>query len=183
MRVEWAVDRGDCRFELPPRFTVIERRMSGRALDAWAACNHGIVAGFDDNSLVIRDPGERSTVETAGDAVIAIFGLAPGMLLNSRDALASELCAACDLIALRPLPVPFEASLLAPGRACILVRGIALPIAGARGAAERVQIVVSWREVLNRAATTRLKRELSAALRQSLPSMATSDPFSAENAG
>ena len=181
MRVDFAADQGDCRFDLPPHFAILERRMSGLALDAWAAGGRALVPGFDANSLVIVDPGGRTVIESAGDAIAATFGLAPGQALERRGGLSAELCAACDLIALRPLPVPFEASLMGPRSACILVRGVALPIIDGARAVERVQVVVSWREVLGRAATVRLQRELGAALRQSRAFSANSDPFSTEN--
>ncbi len=185
MRVESAAEWPDSRFELPPRFAMAERRMSGRAIDAWAAGGQGPVRGFEANSILILEPGGMARIESLGDEVAATFALAAGMALEGRDGLGAELRAACDLIALYGRPVPFEASLAAPGRACVLARGVALPIAETPPepaphrppAIERVQVILSWREVLDRAATARLKRELTAALREARPQPLTTDPF------
>ena len=176
MRTGWGGEN-DCRFDVPPRFGVIERRMSGLALDAWAMGGQRRVAGFDDNSLIITDPAGAAIIAAVGAPITATFGLAPGMMLAGHAGLGGECAAACDLIALRPLPVPFEASLAAPGSDCILVRGIALPLSDS----DDVQIVVNWREVLNRAATTRLRREFGAALRISATKSARIDPFSSNS--
>lgn len=177
MRSAMTLDHGDLRFDLPPHFAVVERRLSGQALDRWLAGGRQRVTGFADNSLVIADPFGAARVESVGTAVTATFGLAAGMVLGGKG-LAGEIRAACDLIAIDPQPQPFEASLEAPGRACILVRGIALPIPGADP--EIVQIVVNWRELLNRSATSRLRRELGAALRVLPPYTRADDPFRPE---
>jgi hypothetical protein len=55
-----------------------------------------------------------------------------------------------------------------------LLRGVALPLADER----HVQIVLSWREVLNRTATARLRCDFVAALRKTRPVLANFDPFS-----
>lgn len=178
MRTGWGSDTLDCRFDVPPRFGIVERRMAGQALDAWAACGQAAVSGFDDNSLFIDD---RAVITSAGAAVAATFGLAAGMTLAGRDGLAAEFLSACDRIALHPVPVPFEASLTSRRSAAILTRGVALPLFAGGRHTNVVQIVVSWREVLNRAATTRLRRELGAALRFSAPISAKPDPFSAKS--
>lgn len=167
----------DLRFDLPPRFETVERRLASRALDRWRAGGRAFVAGFDDHSLVIADPGGMACIIAAGAGITATFGLAAGMHLDGRTGLAAEVRAACDLIAIDPQPLPFEASLAAEGRACILLRGVALPIGPA---ADPVQIVISWRELLDRAATSRLRREVGSALRSIRPATAHSDPFAAE---
>jgi hypothetical protein len=183
MRGAAAIEWSDLRFDVPPHFVVMERRMAGQALDRWLEGGRGLVPGFDDNGLVIADRAGMACIESAGAAVTATFGLAAGMRLDGRDGLAAEVRAACDLIAIDPRPLPFEASLSAPGRALILLRGIALPIGAGVSPAERgqiparVQIIVNWREVLNRAATTRLRRELGAALRLVRPIQTRTDPF------
>ncbi|MFZ4690212.1 MAG: hypothetical protein ACOYLS_13315 [Polymorphobacter sp.] len=175
MRRAAATYWSDLGFDLPPRFVVVERRMAGQALDRWNAAGGGPVAGFESNSLLIADPAELARIEQAGAAITATFGLAAGMALDGRDGLAAELRAACDLIAIDPRPVPFEASLSAPGRALVLVRGIALPVDGP--GVDRVQIVMNWREVLNRTATARLRRDLGVALRLVPTISAKIDPF------
>ena len=182
MRMGWGSEPGDCSFDPPPRFATLERRMSGLALEAWAASGGTPVSGFTDHSMIIGDIGGAARIDSIGALVAESFHLAIGMALIGRPGLAAEITAACDLIALRSLPVPFEASLAAPGRALVLARGIALPLANGRDPAERVQVIVNWREVLNRAATARLRREIGAALRISMPKVAISDPFSPKSA-
>jgi hypothetical protein len=137
------------------------------------------VSGFAENSMILSDIGGETRIDSICALVAASFDLAIGMALTGRPGMAAEITAACDLIALRPRPVPFEASLTAPGRALVLARGVALPLPlpQERVMAERVQIVVNWREVLDRAATARLRREIGAALRNSMPRIAVSDPF------
>ncbi len=164
----------DSAFELPPRFALVERRMAGQAIDAWVDAGGGRVEGFAAHEIMISDPGGEQRIDGVGARLAQQFGLASGMRLQRRDGLAAELCAACDLLALQPIPVPFEASLMMPSRACVLVRGVALPIGGG----ENVQIIMNWREVLNRAATVRLRRELSMALGISRHNLPKQDPFS-----
>lgn len=132
--------------------------------------------GDDDHSIVVDDPGGAAWLRLVGLAVTETFGLVADLPLERRDPSTAELSAACDLIALNPVPLHFEASLMAPGLACILLRGVALPIDD--GA--RVQIVLSWREVLNRASTARLQRDLTTALRISRPKSNGFDPFSGD---
>ena len=151
-----------------------ERRLTGRAVTAWEAAGRSAVPGFDDVSLLVRDPAGRPVIERAGTAIAAGFGLLPGMTLDARG-LAAEARAACDLIALRPEPVQFEAALTVRGGTAILLRGVALPLGTA---IEHVQIIVGWREVLNRGATGRLRRELVAALAAVRPRPGA-DPFAA----
>jgi hypothetical protein len=107
------------------------------------------------------------------------------MRLDGLHGLAAELRAACDLIVFDPQPVPFEASLAAPGCACILVRGVALPLSDAldaSGIPHQVQVILNWRELLDRAATTRLRHEIGAALRLVRPKSTKIDPFLPKNA-
>jgi hypothetical protein len=164
----------DSTFDLPPRFALVERRRSGLAEAAWAAAGRGWVPGFDDTSIIVVDPGGIARLERVGIAVSESFGLIADMSLARSDALTTELCAACDLIALRAAPLHFEASVAAPRAACILLRGVALPL----GDGDRVQIVLSWREVLDRSATARLRRDFVAALQASPAISRRFDPFS-----
>jgi hypothetical protein len=81
--------------------------------------------------------------------------------------------------------VPFEACLAAPGRACVLVRGVALPLSEGRDPdmiPHLVQIFINWRELLDRAATTRIRREIGTALRIAAPNPTKTDPFMLKNA-
>lgn len=160
--------------ELPPQITLIERRRAGMAEAAWNAAGRTWVPGFDTYSLIIADPGGETRLVRVGLAVTETFGLVADTALARGIPLNTELCAACDLVALESIPVHFEANLATPQAACILLRGVALPLADER----HVQIVLSWREVLNRTATARLRREFVAALRQSRSVSDDSDPFS-----
>ncbi len=172
MRTDTAAVADEWPFTVPISFGRSERRLAGRAVDAWMAAGGEGADGFEANSLFIADPAGRPVIVQAGRAVTAAFGLAAGMALEGPG-LAAEARAACDLIALRPEPVPFEATLSGRGRACILVRGVALPLGRD---IETVQIIVSWREVLDRAATARLRRELGAALLE-VRNTSRFDPF------
>lgn len=165
-------------FDLPPQFALVERRRAGMAEGDWRRAGRALVQGFENHSVIVDDPGGAARLRLVGPAVGVTFGLVAGMTLTRGDAIGAELCAACDLIALCPEPLHFEASLTAPRLACILVRGVALPIE----ADTAVQIVLSWREVLNRAATARLRRELTTALRFSPRISHGCDPFSRDSA-
>lgn len=173
MRVQ-AGDRAEPGFDVPPHFSIIERRHAGLAEAAWEGAGRAWVPGFDACSVVVADPGGRARLERVGLAVTESFGLVADLALERLDPLTTELCAACDLIALRPAPLQFEASLATPQAACVLLRGVALPLAGS----DRAQIVLSWREVLNRTATARLRRDFVAALQQSRLCKPAFDPFS-----
>ena len=164
----------DGALDLPPQFALIERRRAGLAEAAWHAAGRGWVPGFDEYSLTIADPGGETRLVRVGLAVTETFGLVADMVLVRGIPLNTELCAACDLVALEAVPVHFEASLTTAQAACILLRGVALPLSDGR----LVQIVLSWREVLNRTATARLRRDFVAALRQTRGVSADSDPFS-----
>lgn len=163
-------------FDLPPRILLGERRRAGLAEAAWHATDHRLVEGFDDYAVIVDDPGGFAALRRVGQAVTDTFGLVADMPLSRRDPINIELSAACDLIALRPAPLHFEASLMAPKLACILLRGVALPIDDDQA----VQIVLSWREVLNRAASARLRREFTAALANSRRKLTGFDPFSSD---
>lgn len=161
-------------FDLPPQFSLVERRRAGMAEGDWRRAGRTMVAGFENHSMIVDDPGGAARLRQVGRAIGDTFGLVAGMFLTRNDAIGAELSAACDLLALRPEPLHFEASLMAPRLACILLRGVALPIE----ADAAVQIVLSWREVLDRAATARLRRDLTMALRFSPRVSSDSDPFS-----
>ena len=187
MRGTAANIQDDPRFELPPQFVVNERRMAGRAIDRWRSGGKALVTGFDSYSLIVIDPGGTAAIEYAGDVIAAAFGLGTGMRLEGRGGLAAEVRAACGLIAIDPQPVPFEFSLNTADAALILGRGVALPIAADAAVTEpsqipdRVQIVVNWREMLDRDATTRLRRQLGTALRLVPRILAITDPFFAKS--
>ncbi len=166
-------------FETAAPFAVVERRLAGTALDAWAAGGGAPVAGFERNTLLIADLYGAPHVIEAGNDVVATFGLAVGMTLEGRAGLAAEILASVHLIAIVPEPVPFEACLASPTDSQVMARGVALPVTV--GGDEMVQIVLSWREVLDRAATKRLRRQLTSALRL-VRSGDQIDPFAPRNA-
>ncbi len=170
----------DIGFEPPPRLGAIERRLTGLARDAWAAGGEAYVGGFDVNSVLVADPAGLALVEEVGDTIAAMFGIVPGTVLARRGGLANELAAACDLLALGAEPVAFETNLAAPSGACLLVRGIALPLNSGADAG-KVQAIINWREVLSRAASDRLRAELGAALRAAGRRSPQSDPFAAKS--
>lgn len=165
-------------FDLPPLLPAAERRLAGLARACWRRHGGRAVPGFKSHSVVIADPTGRAVIESIGAPVAGAFALAVGMTLDGRDGLAAEIRAACDFIAVDPRPLPFEASLASPGIAAVLVRGIALPIGEAH-----VHIVVSWRELLDRTATRRLREEIGLALALARPPVAARDPFLRQGPG
>ena len=172
---------GPLREDQVPRSVVVERRLTNRALAAWqTAPDDGIAAAlspFFDHSIVVRDPAGRAIIESVGGPVSARFGLVAGLALLRDPGLSEELVAACELVALQPMPIPFECSVNDPMGAQMLVRGLALPLPESGDPAALVQIVLSWREVLSKSAARRLRAELASAFAdvQRLPPMA--DPF------
>ena len=166
-------------FDTPPLFVVAERRMAGQALDRWQGGSGACVPGFETHSLSITDPSGAAIVEYIGTTVAAVCGIAIGMRLGSSTGFAGKMLAACRLAALQSRPQTFEASVAGRAGLAILLRGIALPIGIESGRpAARVQLIVNWREVLDRTATARLRRELGSALHLSLPKSPEIDPFS-----
>ncbi|WP_020480420.1 hypothetical protein [Sandarakinorhabdus sp. AAP62] len=172
---------GPLREDQVPRSVVVERRLTNRALVAWQnAPDNGIAAAlspFFDHSIVVRDPAGRAIIESVGGPVSARFGLVAGLELLRDPGLSEELVAAGELVALQPMPIPFEASVNDPMGAQMLVRGLALPLPEAGDPAALVQIVLSWREVLSKSAARRLRAELANAFAdvQRLPPLA--EPF------
>jgi len=172
---------GPLREDQVPRSVVVERRLTNRALAAWqSARDDGIAAAlapFFDHSIVVRDPAGRAIIESVGGPVSARFGLVAGLELLRDPGLSEELVAAGELVALQPMPIPFEASVNDPMGAQMLVRGLALPLPEPGDPAALVQIVLSWREVLSKSAARRLRTELASAFAdvKRLPPVA--DPF------
>lgn len=147
---------------LPAEMLRTEQRLAARALRQWRASGGKELPALAAQGLLVEDPAGRCEIVTLGERIADSFGLVPGQrlaLTPGLDGLGLEVRAACDLVALGGQPVPFEASVQAGG--LVLVRGIALPVPG-----DRVQVVMSWREVLNRSAAARLKQELGRALAQ-----------------
>lgn len=159
--------RGALRLDQVPRSVVVERRLTNRALAAWQqAHDHQLATAlqpFFDHSLVVRDPAGRAIIESVGGPVSARFGLLAGLPLQREPGVSEELVAACELVALQPMPIPFEASVNDPMGAQVLVRGLALPLPEGNDPAALVQIVLSWREVLSKSAARRLRAELASA--------------------
>ena len=183
MRTGWGSEAGDCRFDLPPRIVTAERRLAALAVVAWEAAGHAQVSGVEDNSLVIADGGAVPVIASCGAMLGAAFGLAAGMELSARGGLATELLLVCDLVRLHRVPAPFEARLAGHGRGLVLVRGVALPLADGGCDTRLFQVVLNWREALNRAATVRLQREIGAVLRHLPRETPGIDPFSLNSGG
>ena len=172
---------GPLREDQVPRSVVVERRLTNRALAAWqSASDDGMapaLAPFFDHSIVVRDPAGRAIIESVGGPVSARFGLVAGLALLRDPGLSEELVAACELVALQPMPIPFEASVNDPMGAQMLVRGLALLLPEAGDPAALVQIVLSWREVLSKSAAKRLRAELASAFAQVQRLPPVADPF------
>lgn len=169
------------RIDRMPRSVVVERRLTNRALAAWQRSReHGTAAAlvpFFDHSLVVRDPAGRASIESVGGPVSARFGLVAGLPLMRDPGLGEELVAACELVALQPMPIPFEANVNDPMGAQMLVRGLALPLPEGGDDAALVQIVLSWREILSKSAASRLRAELAQAFADIMPLPPAAEPF------
>ncbi|WP_439544625.1 hypothetical protein [Sandarakinorhabdus sp.] len=169
------------RADLVPQSVVVERRLTNRALAAWQNAPEQDIAtalqAFFDHSLVVRDPAGRAIIENVGGPVSARFGLMAGLPLLRDPGLGEELVAACELVALQPMPIPFEASVNDPMGAQVLVRGLALPLPDGDDPAGCVQIVLSWREVLSKSAAKRLRAELAHAFADIGRLPPAADPF------
>ncbi len=175
---EWP---GPLREDQVRRSVVAERRLTSRALAAWQSAHDDSIAAalapFFDHSIVVRDPAGRAIIESVGGPVSARFGLIAGVALLRDPGLSEELMAACELVALQPMPIPFEASVNDPMGAQMLVRGLALPLPEAGDPAALVQIVLSWREVLSKSAAKRLRAELASAFAQVQRLPPVANPF------
>ena len=159
------------RFELPPRLSARpERRLTSRAV-----ADYGLAREFRDNALRLVFAGERVEVVVVGGAVAANFGIAIGPLVRGDDDLGARLSDACAALRAAGAVVGFEAALRTPLSACVLMRGVLLPT---RDGAEAV---LSWKEVLGRDATARLRAELLDALHP--PPVVRADAFARPPAG
>jgi hypothetical protein len=156
-----------------PRSVVVERRLTNRALAAWQRAGEDDIAAalapFFDHSVVVRDPAGRAMIEALGSPVSARFGLIAGLPLQRDPGLGEELVAACELVALQPMPIPFECSVTDPMGAQLMLRGLALPIPEAGDPAALVHVVLSWREILSRSAARQLREELARAFADITP--------------
>ena len=172
---------GPLRIDQVPRSVAVERRLTSRALAAWqSAPDDGIapaLAPFFDHSIIVRDPAGRAIIDSLGGPVSARFGLAAGLPLLRDPGLSEELVAACELVALQPMPIPFEASVNDPMGAQMLVRGLALPLPEDDDPAALVQIVLSWREILSKSAARRLRDELASAFAEVRRLPPVGEPF------
>lgn len=161
------------RLDRLPRSVVVERRLTNRALAAWQRAGDesigAALAPFFDHSVVVRDPAGQAVIESVGSPVSARFGLIAGLPLQRDPGLCEELVAACDLVALQPMPIPFECGITDPMGAQLMLRGLALPIPDAGDPAALVQLVLSWREILSRSAARRLREELARAFANITP--------------
>jgi hypothetical protein len=170
-----------------PNPVALERRLSTRALAAWQHSSDAdalaALAPFFDNSILVRDPAGRAIIEQIGAPVSARFGLIAGLPLHRDPGLNEELVAACELVALQPMPIQFEANVHDPLGTQMLVRGIALPLAEHGDPVALVQIVLSWRELLANSAAARLRAELAQAFAGLDASAPRPDPFPRMPAG
>lgn len=152
-------------FEAPPFVAGSnERRLTGRV-----AMRHGELHESRGNALTLRFGPADVRVTRVGACVAAAFGMAPGPLVQGSDDLATRLREASAACAASGAVIGFEAALRTPLSACVLLRGVLLPV---RGGAEAV---LSWKEVLGREASARLRAELRAAMAPRPP--ARVDPF------
>jgi len=161
---------GEPWFEAPPRLAMRpERRLTARVAGGASAAHQ-----FRENALTLAFFGDAVTVVATGDAVAAGFGIAPGQLTRGDDDLSARLLDACAALRAAGTVVGFEAAVATPSAACVLLRGIMLPVHGG------AEAVLSWKQVLGDDATARLRAELLQALRT--PRAAVADAFASSTA-
>ncbi|TFU03129.1 hypothetical protein EUV02_08005 [Polymorphobacter arshaanensis] len=176
-----ALPADDVRFDLPPVFGGDDdRRMAQRAEAQWrlARAPHATMPGHHDMAtgaagafaehalLLDLRRGDRVDVLFAGAAVTAAFGITPGYLASSCDGgLAALLLDSCELMRLWRAVVPVDAALAGSTSACLLTRGVLLPLADDAGGLGYVHGVLNWKQLLDRAASESLRREVNFALR------------------
>ena len=174
--------QADVQFELPPTFGGrSDRRMAMRAEAAWSAGspahNNSNLPGlgsvdtspaseFARHALLLDlRRGDRIEVLSSGDAVVAAFGIHPGPLTSDGEGgLAAQLLDSCELVRLTHATVPVDAALNGIDSACLLTRGVLMPLADDAGALGYVHCVLNWKQVLDREASARLRREFGSAL-------------------
>ena len=176
-----AAPAGDVRFDLPPVFGGDDdRRMAQRAEAQWQAARAphaampghrdmatGAAGAFAEHALLLDlRRGDRVDVLFAGAAVMAAFGIAPGYLASDGDGgLAALLLDSCALMRLWHAIVPVDAALAGSTSACLLTRGVLLPLADDAGGFGYVHGVLNWKQLLDRAASENLRREVNVVLR------------------
>lgn len=142
-------------FEVPPALADgAERRLTMRLAGFGAPTPHE----FCDTAVTLAFDGEAVAVVAVGETVAAAFGLRPGPLDDRGEGLAARLHAACAALRVAHAVVAFEAAVPASAAACVLLRGVVLPTQ------DGAEAVLSWKEVLDRDATARLRAELLRAL-------------------
>jgi hypothetical protein len=179
-----AAPADDVCFDLPPLFGGDDdRRMAQRAEAQWRAAQlphaampghramaTGAAGAFAGHALLLDlRRGDRVDVLFAGAAVTAAFGIGPGYLASDGDGgLAALLLDGCELMRLWQAIVPVDAAVAGSTSACLLTRGVLLPLADDAGALAYVHGVFNWKQLLDRAASENLRREVNAVLRGDL---------------
>lgn len=166
-------------FEAPPALGArAERRLTRRATQGWlaqggairlpprASADLGPAGEFADNSLLLDLAHPWAVqIESAGAAIAAQFGLAAGTPLEGAPgSFAARLLDACDLVRLTHTAVPLEGAFAGLRSACVLVRGVLMPLAGEDGGLGYAHAVISFKEMLGPEATAALHDELARAL-------------------
>jgi hypothetical protein len=166
-------------FEPPPQLGArAERRLTRRATDGWLAqggatrlpsrtsAEIGPGGEFAENSLLLDLAHPWAVrIESAGAAIAQQFGLAAGDALDGAPgSFAARLLDACDLVRLTHTAVPVEGAFEGRRSACVLVRGVLMPLAGDDGRLGFVHAVISFKEMLGAQATAALYDELARAL-------------------
>lgn len=166
-------------FEPPPRLPwPAERRLSERAVALWeTACEYGrppAAAGFSlcelaiscgASSIGIVAAADEVTVSSVGEAVAAVFGLVPGKLGGTAIALAAQLGWSFAELRRSGAPVSFEAGLTGSRNgSSLLTRGVLMPLLDDDGLLTQATAIVTWKELLDTAASNQLNGELSGAM-------------------
>ena len=167
------------RFEPPPQLGGrAERRLARRAADGWLARGGALrlpprasadldpAGEFADNSLLLDlSHPWLVRIEIVGGAIAQQFGLAAGEALQGAPGtLADRLLDACDLLRLTHTTVPVEGAFGGLRSACVLVRGVLMPLAAEDDRLGFAHAVISFKEMLGPEPTAALHAELAQAL-------------------
>ena len=166
-------------FEPPPLLPwPAERRLSERAVAVWeAACKDGrapAAADFTgcelavfcaDNSVGIVATDEGPRVSSVGAAVAAVFDLVSGNLAGTAAPLAAQLGRSFVELRCSRAPVSFAADLSGcQSGASLLTRGVLLPLLDDGGLLSQALAIVTWKEILDSAASNLLNSEVGGAI-------------------
>ena len=191
-------------FEPPPQLSARPERRLTAWVTAAGPRARGPHALHPNAVTIVTTAAGGAVVQAVGVRVAATFGLSRGPLRpcapSAADVisdarhhglcrtrpddlgregrtLAALLDDACTVLRVHPLPLPFDGVVGSPQAACIMLRGVLLPL----DAPGCVEAVLSWKEVLDADATARLRAEMLAAFAR-VPALPAAEVFAPHRA-